>query len=172
MTAEKFNKCIEKLRAGDTQGLAAIYNEYYEKMTIVAQGIVKDYHAARDIASDFIKYILEFPDKIKEIKYPNTWILKSIHNKAVDYIKKDSKNILLHEYYDIIDSYDPDFELNHLITEELNNLQKHEKELLILHYEYGLKYKEIADLINAPEGTIKSSISRLKKKLKEIKKYL
>lgn len=173
MISKKFNLCLDRIRAGNLNGIEPIYNEYYEKMVFIALGKVRALEIAEDIASDFIKYILEQPDKITYIEYPTAWICQSIRNRAVDYIRKDNRFMSMSEYHEIVESHDFDYELNHMIVESFKHLKESEVELVLLHFGYGLKYKEISSIINNKSvDAIKKEISRIKKKLEFLKIYL
>ena len=55
---------------------------------------------------------------------------------------------------------------NSIITEALDKLSDNHKQVLTLHYVDGLKYREIAERINKPIGTVMSRINQAKAKLK------
>ena len=55
---------------------------------------------------------------------------------------------------------------NSIITEALDKLSDNHKQVLTLHYIEGLKYREIAERIGKPIGTVMSRINQAKAKLK------
>jgi len=171
MKATLFNQCLDRIRSGDTCGLEPIYNKYYEKMSFSAFTKVKNIEDAKDIASEFLKYILNNAHEIPYINHPSAWIFQSIRNRAVDYIRKDSKTAYLAEYASDAFSKTPDYDLPVLIAEAIEKLTDAEKEIFELHYIYGNKYTEISKMINKPVGTIKRQVYEIKQKLRHLKDY-
>jgi RNA polymerase sigma factor (sigma-70 family) len=54
-----------------------------------------------------------------------------------------------------------------LIREAMDNLPTEFREILALRHQEGLSYKEIADIVQIPPGTVMSRLSRARGKLKE-----
>lgn len=177
MLHERFNRCLNEIRNGNMQGLEDIYNEYYYKMVTTALSKVKDHFAAEDIASDFIAYILEKAVEINYIENPSAWIYQSIRNLAVSYIRKDSRTtkmaVISKESFSKEEPsrvFNLDFHFD--FVNSFINLPEYERELVLLHYSYGMKYKEIALILNKPVGTIKRQMHSTKQKIYHLKKYL
>ena len=54
------------------------------------------------------------------------------------------------------------------VNEALSKLKEEYKEVTILYYYDGFSVKEISKILNLPQGTIKSRLSRARKKLETI----
>ena len=54
------------------------------------------------------------------------------------------------------------------VNDALNKLTEEYKEVTILYYYDGFSVKEISKILNLPQGTIKSRLSRARKKLEKI----
>ena len=165
MNPIKFNNYLEKIAKGDINELAHIYNEYYSKMVMTAANKVKNIEDAQDIASSLLEYILQNACTIGYIKSPTAWIVTSIRNRAINFIKKDSRTVAYAECSEdsLTSNIDNDKKL--IIIESIDSLSEMEKEILDLHFNYGYKYKEISEQLGRTIGTIKSDISIIKKKL-------
>ena len=50
----------------------------------------------------------------------------------------------------------------------INKLQPMFKEVILLHYYQGFGISDIAEMMELPEGTISSRLSRARKKLEEV----
>ena len=55
-----------------------------------------------------------------------------------------------------------------VLSEALNRLPAGFKEVMLLHYYQGYAINEIAEMLDLPEGTISSRLSRGRKKLEEL----
>lgn len=172
MLKGKFNHCLDNIRNGNNNGLLDIYNEYFNKMTLTALMKVNEIEDAKDIASNFLLYLLENAKSIPYIEYPNAWVYQSIRNLSVSFIRKDSRTIKIEDCNENIFSTDYDFDLYNLLTDGINALQDNEKEIFIKHYIYGFKYQGISEMLGMPIGTIKRQIFEIKEKLHNLKKYL
>jgi RNA polymerase sigma factor (sigma-70 family) len=53
------------------------------------------------------------------------------------------------------------------IKEAMDQLPEEFREILILRHQEGLSYKEIADLVQIPQGTVMSRLARARSKLRE-----
>ncbi len=88
--------------------------------------------------------------------------VKVARNILIDYHRKQQKLKCIYDKEPEILCFQNE-KLN--ITEPIKN-----KELFILRYKFGLKYKEIAEFKNKSLGTIKSEIFVMHKELKELNK--
>jgi len=57
-------------------------------------------------------------------------------------------------------------ELKNEIIEQINSLDNHYRDVLLLYYYMNLSYTEIAQKLNIKEGTVKSRVSRAKNLIK------
>eukprot|EP00831_Metopus_contortus_P083328 TRINITY_DN9200_c0_g5_i1.p7 TRINITY_DN9200_c0_g5~~TRINITY_DN9200_c0_g5_i1.p7 ORF type:complete len:104 (-),score=17.21 TRINITY_DN9200_c0_g5_i1:18-329(-) len=89
-------------------------------------------------------------------------------NKCKDYIKKNDKVVLvdIEDYMDSITFDEEHFGDTDDITTALNKLTDKERELIVMRYLEDMSLKDISTATTKPLGTIKSSISRTLKKMK------
>jgi len=164
---------LDIIRKGNPRGLEDIYYAYYEKIKYSACLILKDIHASEDIASIVLKYILEKTDKIPYVENPDAWIIKISRNLAIDYIRKKSKTISLDsDFFDAIPVRDNNSNLRLSFEKCFLELTGLEQKILLFHYVYGYKYREISRILKRPIGTIKSDIRKIKSKLEHLKNFL
>ena len=139
----------------------------YEKdMYLLAKYMVKDEELVKDAVQDTILRVYERIEYLKNDDSFKFWLLKILGNKCRDILKND-KNII---YLDVQieegyrdKGYD-EIEIKSCI-EKLNESQR---EIITLYYFNELTYKEISEIMNIPEGTVKSKLSRAKEYLGNI----
>lgn len=109
--------------------------------------------------------------KVKDVEYFKTWIIKILINKCND-IYRNKGNIKL--YIDIKDTayeYEEDSILNlesKLAFENIINiLNEEDRTIITLYYNNDFSIKQISDLLNMNENTVKTRLSRSKNKIKE-----
>jgi RNA polymerase sigma-70 factor (ECF subfamily) len=147
-----------------------------------AYKITEDYFYAEDLVQETIIKVLEKFDTIRKKKSIKWWLFKTLKNKFLDKHKK-SKRLVIIESKTIEDNamnfnrkrinIEDDFvkeELAREINEVINNLPDIFKEIVILNEIENFKYHEISQILDIPEGTVKSRLSRARKML-EAKLY-
>lgn len=111
-------------------------------------------------------------DSLREEKYFSTWITRILINKCYDIIKQNKKVTYINEkleisenetYYDI---YKEDSTVERVLSEINSDL----KLVTVLYYYDEFSIKEISEMLNIPEGTVKSRLARARDKMYEILK--
>ena len=103
---------------------------------------------------------------LRQEEYFKTWLIKILINKCNALLKKNKKimnlDMEITGELKIEESYKLD------LKESINNLDSDLKIIVILYYYEDMSIKDISESLNIPQGTIKSRLSRARKKLKEI----
>lgn len=105
-------------------------------------------------------------EKLENENYFSTWITRIMINKCYDIIKNHKKVVYLNEqlereegfYYD---TYKDESE----VEKALNSIDQDLRMVAVLYYYDGFSIKEISEICNIPEGTVKSRLSRCRNKL-------
>ena len=124
---------------------------------------------AEDVASDAVIKALSNIDKYNGKAAVSPWVYQIARTTALDYIRKhkpvytDDAVFLENKGGSYVMEEAEDFSALHLAIAGLS--EKHQ-EVLKLHYFDGLKYKEIAEVIGKPIGTVMSRLNQAKAKLK------
>jgi RNA polymerase sigma factor (sigma-70 family) len=105
------------------------------------------------------------------------WLLTIVRNTSYTLLKKNRAADLTTTFDEEIhapgcDSASPAAILEHsedteLIREAMNELPAEFREILLLRHQEGLSYKEIAEIIKVPTGTVMSRLARARARLKE-----
>jgi len=85
-----------------------------------------------------------------------TWIYRIAINTTYDYLRKHRELESTSEHETGGDQ--DDLELVDLISKALMQLSLEQRESFSLHYQQGYTYQEVAQLLELPEGTIKSRV--------------
>lgn len=171
---------IERIKEGDRDAFILIYNTYRSKVYSTAFFILKDCQYAEDVVQEtFLQVYL----KIYKLNAPEAfeaWLYKITVNYCFKLLKKDKKNNLL-ELDEKISINKPDRDElsvpdNIVIQNEMKDKIMHciyglpnkHRVVLTLFYFNNMSIKEIADIIDCSEGTIKSRLYYGKKILKNL----
>ena len=167
--------------AGDVQaaesGGMAYFEELYERYATdvlrVCYFYLGDRQKAEDVCQDVFVRLITTSPQLQEGR-EKAWLLKVALNRCRDLWRGAwLKRVVLGS---------PAFELVHApdeidsladrqeIMQAINQLPAAFKEVILLHYYQGYGISEIAEMMELPEGTISSRLSRGRKKLESILK--
>jgi len=160
---------IKAVAKGDKEAYQVIVTKYKRPSYYVALGLVKNSQDALDISQEaFIRafYRIKKFDQSKDF-YP--WFYKLLKNLCLDHLRRRKvMNEIPIENMSIFEDTDQNLELRNVLWKGIEQLSFAQKEVIILKYFHQYSYKEIAQVIQKPLGTVMSSLYYAKKKLKEI----
>jgi RNA polymerase sigma-70 factor, ECF subfamily len=157
---------VKKARRGNDKAFQDLVEAEKNKLYRMAYLYVKNENDAIDIVHETIYKAYISIKKLKEPDYFSTWLSKILINTALDFIKKNKKVIPFEE----IDRYESSEELpiaDHLdLVDAIDRLEEKYKTVIILRYYKSLHIKEIAEMLDCPEGTVKTNLHRAINKLR------
>ncbi len=135
----------------------------YEAMYRLAYTYVRNEEDALDIVQESVYKAIKHSASVKQESYIKTWLWRIVMNTALDFIRKNQKEIAVDAFYENgrEDSY-RDFDT----IEALNVLTEKEKAVVVLRFFEDQKLSEIARTLNENTNTVKTILYRSLKKLK------
>lgn len=130
----------------------------------LAKSILKNDSQAEDALSESILKAYKNKDKIKDVNNFKLWIMKILANECYNLIRKNKR-------FELIDNLES-LNLIHMdkssnnLKEIVEKLNKEYSSVIVLYYYEDMSIKQISDILNIPEGTVKSRLSRAKSKLR------
>lgn len=157
---------VEKAKNGDAEAFNELIENNKIKMYKTAKSILNNEDAICDAIQETLISAYKNIDKLKENKFFSTWIIRILINKCYDIISKNKKLgtvVDISEVQDVktFDRYDSDS----IVSKVLNQIDEDLKVVTVLFYYDGFSIKEISQIVNIPEGTVKSRLSRAREKL-------
>ncbi|MCC7430682.1 sigma-70 family RNA polymerase sigma factor [bacterium] len=177
---------IKKFQEGDEDAFLVLVKRYEEALLNFVCNFTQDKTEAQDVVQETFLKFYKNKSAYRKIAKFNTWLFTIARNIAKTEITKKSKRKLLSitqlgyekKGFEIPDKtkskqrkIETDFAEN-LLNEAIKQLPVLLKEVIILYDFQGLSYEEISLLLVAPLGTIKSRLSRGRRKLQEKFVYL
>ena len=167
--------------AGDVQaaesGGMAYFEELYERYATdvlrVCYFYLGDRQKAEDVCQDVFVRLITTSPQLQEGR-EKAWLLKVALNRCRDlwrgaWLKRVVLGSPAFELVPAPDEIDSLAEKQE-IMQAINQLPTAFKEVILLHYYQGYGISEIAEMMELPEGTISSRLSRGRKKLESILK--
>ena len=142
------------------------------KMYKTAISILKNEDDANDAIQDALYSAYKNYESLKDKKLFVTWLIRILINKCYDIINKNKKVVYIDDdstienTYGKADTYDVENSLDWV----LNKIDKDLKEIVVMYYYDELSVTEIADILEIPNGTVKSRLSRARSQISEIMK--
>jgi RNA polymerase sigma-70 factor (ECF subfamily) len=184
VTNQEFELSITQIKSGDRNGLKDIYEAYLAYIFRIIYDILKSRENAEDVASDFFIKLWEKVEHYRPGSGHRAYLTVMARNMAIDFLRKHRKEDLtamLHdlgtdpdeEYYQAPPGADPDENptdsevLENLsIKAALNHLGEAERQVVSMKVLGELTFKEIAEILQCPMGTITWRYQNAIKKLR------
>lgn len=164
---------VEEARLGNNEAFEQLIKENKLKMYKVAKSILKNEDDICDAIQNALISAYSNLNKLQNNKYFSTWLIRILINKSYDIINKNQKS---YSTTTDIDEYNSDENLKSfdsynsesLIENVLCELEDDLKTITVLYYYNDYSVGDISIILNIPEGTVKSRLSRARKKIYEI----
>lgn len=138
---------------------------YKKEMFLLAVSIVKNYHDAEDAVAETMLRAYEKIHTLDDKEYFKFWIMQILVNNARMILRKNKRVVCTEE----MDRYMlGNSECISDVWETVLALEDELRTIVVLYYYQGFKISEIANVLDLPEGTIKSRLSRARKNLREL----
>ncbi|HDR7353196.1 sigma-70 family RNA polymerase sigma factor [Bacillus wiedmannii] len=164
---------VKQARKGNDQAFEQLITFVRQKLYRTAYSYVRNEQDALDIYQETIYEAYLSLKKLKEPEKFQSWITKILVFKAIDFIRKSSRQFVAND--EMFASLSAEENMTKLeqsldLTTAFNSLDPTYKTIILLRYYHDLSIKEIADVLNSPEGTIKSQLHRARHALRPILK--
>ena len=166
--------CGEPIGAFSPRDLDEILLPNLDAAYNLARWLVRNPHDAEDVVQDACLRALRFASGYREGN-PRSWLLRIVRNAAYSFLEKKRPSELTEEFDESLyvpERADAEAELLRSVEARalqvaLEALPVRFREALILRELEGLSYKEIADVMDVPIGTVMSSLARAREQLRE-----
>ena len=165
-------------RSSKEAALAALYNEYYDKIARYIFVRTGNRAEADDLAGDVFLKALQSLDSYKERGIPmQAWLFKIAHNLVVDYIRRAAKRKTVPiDTVEVVAESDPqaiaetNIQLAKLAS-ALKQLTPAQRQVIELRFFGGLTSEEAGQILNKSSGAVRemqsAAIGHLRKLLYE-----
>ena len=159
---------LMKAKKGNDKAFIKLMDEEKVKLYKMAYIYMKNEDDALDVVQETVTKAYASIHSLKEEKYFSTWMMKILINTALEMLRKNQKLIPLNEELDKQMAgtwHDEKLDL----LNALEQLDEKYKTVILLKYYRDLTVKDIATILECPEGTVKTNLHR---GLQQLKTYL
>ncbi len=169
-------RLISQLHNGNREALREIYLKYKDNLLTIAAALLHDSTAAEDILHDVFITLAKVAKRLELRVNLKNYLIASISNRIKDKYRKKSHNIIELESAGQLTSASDDPEQAAILGEEIQylfdalySLPFEQREVIILHLTGGLKFREIATMLDTSTSTVQGryryGIAKLKTEL-------
>ncbi len=168
-----------RMQNGDTAAFDELYKKTvkYVHYTVMGAGVPAS--DVDDVVQNTFIYIFNKYDTCKEPRAALSWIKKVAFSRSIDYLRKNSKDVLLSEEdgdyvfedsalvapIELPEDVVENKATRQLINDVLNKLPQKHLMIVKAFYFNDKKTREIAEEMGIPEGTVKATLARSRKTL-------
>ena len=157
---------IIKAKNGDNEAFLELINENKLNIYRVARGILSNEHDIEDAIQNTIIKAYEKINTLKKNEFFRTWLVRILINECNEIIRRNKRVVSINEsnheerYNDCYENID--------LTKAINSLSEELRVTTVLFYFEDMSIKDIASMLNIPNGTVRSRLSRARKILREV----
>lgn len=190
MDEREFECCIEAMQKGDRQGLRQIYEAYARYIYRIVYGILSNRENAEDVTSEFFIKLWEKADHYKPGGGHKGYLATMARNMAIDFLRKYKREELTAVVHDMkmdeeerekretsrtmsrrigeeqVHSAESEVIAKINLQEIMQNLKPREQCIVNMKVLGGLTFKEIAEALAIPMGTVTWQYQNAIKKLR------
>jgi len=181
---------VHKVLAGDTRAFGTIVNNTEKLVAQIVFKMIPVEEDRKDLAQDIY---LKAYKRLATFRFQaklSTWIAQIAYNTCLDYLEKKKLALInandregtrtdandQEEILDILNARANRVvtqdgmvrkDLSAILNEEMDKLSPVFKTIVTLYHNEEMSYEEIGQIMDLPEGTVKSYLFRARKKLKE-----
>lgn len=158
---------IDKLQRGDLDALGALYDRHHKRVFRTALGITNDWDAASDLLQDVFLRVYRFAGHIDSDRPLEPWLYRVTANLSYTWLRREKRwyRYLLEfgEWFHRDGRPGPQrqVELDEQaarVREAVSSLPFSQRVVVVLFYLNDLPVEEIAEILEIPEGTVKSRL--------------
>jgi len=169
---------MQMIAKGDGMAFEELYDRYSKPMVnYFCRMLWKDREKAQDFMQDLFTKIVNRPDQYDSSRNFKTWLYSIANNMCKnEYRKQEVRKNTVKMTHENIKVYDESPEksrlmdaevFNEMLDKELEELEEVQRSTFLMRFKMDLSIKEIAEIHQCSEGTVKSRIFYTLKKLSE-----
>ncbi len=156
---------IKRAQKHDTDAFIQLIEEYKTALYKVAKTYLKNEEDVADVIQGTILSAYEHIGELKTVSYFKTWLIRILINHCTDVVRQQKRVVSMEQAEEQTGTFlESDYEFYELIRE----LPEKDRTIFLLYYGECFNAREIAELLEWNENTVKSRLQRGRKKLKQV----
>ena len=162
---------VEQVKAGDREAFTALVERYHRPIFNTALRLVSDYDDAVEVTQQaFVAAYERLESYDPEYRF-FSWLYRIAYNAALNHIKRSKWTVPL-KVETLASTGNPEAALTRSERDEfmhraLQAVDIDHRVVLVLRHFIGFRYREMAQILDIPEGTLKFRLHAARRKLRE-----
>lgn len=156
---------VKRAQKGDTEAFIQLIENHKISLYKTAKSYLKNEDDVADVMQDTILSAFEHMEDLKSVRYFKTWITRILINQCNDLLRQRKRCVLV-EWAEDTQNVAPENDRG--FYELLEELPENYRTIFLLYYGEGFHTKEIAQILEMNENTVKSRLKRGRKKLEQV----
>ena len=153
MTNLQLSACFAALRQGEGHAFEDLYREMATPLYTVILRIVGDRGQAEDALQELFVRLFRSPPG-EDIRNPRAYLFRMAHNLAIDQLRRREEHVSLEGLGAQLPAADEDRAAVMDVENAVAALPAAPREIVALHLNGGLTFREIAVILSLPLGTV------------------
>jgi RNA polymerase sigma-70 factor (ECF subfamily) len=169
------HQIMQQVRDGQVEKLAILFERHYVSLFNYFLRLTGNRAAGEDLVQEVFTRILKYRATYKGEDKFVVWLFKIARNAHIDHLRRLKPAFTLDDQFE--EPRDTEIlpeervareEDAALVAKALARLSPRKQEIIVLSRFQNMKYREIADLLECPVGTVKATVHRAIQELGEI----
>ena len=156
---------LKQVAGGDDVAFKRLFDRFADRVSRYAYTILRNRHLAEEVAQETMIAVWKGAAKFAGRSRVSTWIFGIARNQAYSIVRKEIRAERIPPPKLIEPDPAPRILRREKVGRALDRLPDDQREVVFLTFYEGLSYKEIAAILEIPEGTVKSRMFHAKRKL-------
>ena len=166
-----------RVQAGDKEAFGLVLDRYEQKLLRYGRKFLARQEDIEDIVQDVFLSAYQNIQSFDTAQKLSPWLYRIAHNAFVNALRKGSRaplivdfdTLLSHPVYDDpAESERDQRDMRAMLEKGLEKLPPKYREVLALYYFEEMPYKDIAEVLGVPQGTVGIRLKRAKVALREV----
>jgi DNA-directed RNA polymerase specialized sigma24 family protein len=139
---------------------AAVYERHYQAVFRAVRGVVLDPDVAEDVTQDAFLKAYRARGRYRPTGRVEAWLCTIAVREAISRLRWAAVQRRLLVAGGRADRPGPPAGMSDLLDDLLSALSPKARAVVVLHFVHGYRYREIAEMLRLPEGTVASRLSQ------------
>lgn len=158
---------IRAAAAGDQEAFAQLVRAHQQHVWRFLRRLLGDDALAEDVTQEtFVRVYTRLSTFTFEAKF-STWVFQIARNAGIDELRKRQRQSKLHDLLSRRHTHVPPPDVAVELQLALDCLPDDQRAALLLVEVFGLRYREAAEVLGIPAGTVKSRVHHARERLHE-----
>lgn len=160
---------LDALR-GDHDAFMQLYEQLGERALRLSMSITKNRQLAEDAVQDAFLRVYRKGHQFKETEAFEPWFFRIVINESKRVIKKTPQEAELPFELGTVSSFTGEINLKAMVSQVMSCMSEEQRTLLTLKFVFEYTEREIAEVLQIPQGTVKSRLYYAKRSIAKILK--